>query len=405
MKILINDKTDEWRQYEHLFKGYGYDKNELLFFNDVSDVKLFIQSQLETQQNHIDLIITGEDADSGRSDELRAAELLWTKNAAAGSFSGRNFRVNSIPVLLYTHNGDRRQPFHGFEAVVHKNTAGQHDFFIQKMESLIRDWRTRVFADLETLQLKPANLGFRLDPQAFERYQKHIRFKEDALFDCWTTVLSREFIRAPAALRYEWVTCSFDDIATPYDKFRKTLYHHLKYNTKITERTVWHTLFKQYPKILLRDIFEDFLYEHNLFDNSGQESEECDFILRTAFPERLRTTFFEVKREDKKYYTRTKHKRPQFRADFTSDLLQLWQYKKFAEDPKNTFELVRKIGYQTRHFDYVLLAGREEERLQMASRMDEQLSDHYPGIEVRSFESHSNDYLKYIAKFDRLSVG
>ena len=172
----------------------------------------------------------------------------------------------------------------------------------------------------------------------------------------------------------------------------------------MTERTVWHTLFRKYNRLILRDVYTNYLYERNLRENGGRKSQECDFILTTEFPGQLSTTFLEVKREDKQYYVRKHSKSPQYGADFQADLKQVWRYYKYTVNPKYKEELAHQVGYTTNRFDFLLLAGRKEEKEEMQEVFEEDLRDHFAGIQVRSFEEFGETYANYIDKFSRLVV-
>jgi hypothetical protein len=117
----------------------------------------------------------------------------------------------------------------------------------------------------------------------------------------------------------------------------------------------------------------------------------------------LNTTFFEVKREDKRYYTNRKGKRPQYTRGFQADVNQTWDYYKYTINPAYQRELAEKI-YPTQKYDFLLLAGRLEEKEEMREIFEEDLNDHYPGIQVQSFEDFADVYVNYMEKVTRLAV-
>ena len=124
----------------------------------------------------------------------------------------------------------------------------------------------------------------------------------------------------------------------------------------------------------------------------SKESEECDFILKTEYPEHLKTVFFEVKREDVKFFVNKKRKRPSLNKKFIENLDQIWGYKKFSKNPKNATELFNKIGYATDNYEYVLLAGRLEEKEEMEELFQQKLTDHYSEIIVQTFDELARVY-------------
>lgn len=156
--------------------------------------------------------------------------------------------------------------------------------------------------------------------------------------------------------------------------------------------------------ILLRDVYADLLYEKNLYVTNSKESEECDYILRTEYPDHLNTTFFEVKREDVKFFVNKNRKRPSFNKKFMDNLDQIWQYKKFAQNPFNANEIKDKIGYATNNFNFVMVAGRLEEKEEMKEIFEEKMKDHYKEIIVQTFEELSQINVNYFDKFKRLQI-
>jgi hypothetical protein len=146
------------------------------------------------------------------------------------------------------------------------------------------------------------------------------------------------------------------------------------------------------------------MYERNLRENKGNESQECDFILTTEFPDQLNTTFVEVKREDKLYYVYKNRKHPRFSSAFQEDLNQIWNYYKYTISPQFEAELAEKVGYATRKFDFILLADRREEKEEMQNALESDLTDHNRGIQVQSFDDFADTYANFMEKFSRLLV-
>jgi len=65
---------------------------------------------------------------------------------------------------------------------------------------------------------------------------------------------------------------------------------------------------------------------------------------------------------------------------------------------ENYQQLFQSSGYEKK------LAGRKEEKEEMQPVFDEDLNDHFPGIQVSSFEEFGEAYGHYIDKFSRLTV-
>jgi hypothetical protein len=404
MRILINDVPHTEETYRRIFRSFGYESNELIFQSSFENTRAFMVQQLEINKLHIDLIITNQDAEQGRAGVLQADQLRFFKNQLVSSYSNRNFRIAAIPLILYSDVDITDRPLIGYSATVQKNQEGFHDTFIRQSEAAVKTWRRLVLEDLESLRLTIRGLAnFPYSKAAKDYFTRAIPRAEHYFFNL-TKTFSLEFIQCPSILSYDWIQLTSARIEQPHNEFNKALKHHLKYNSKMTERTVWHTLFRKYNRLLLRDVYPDYLYEKNLRESKGRESQECDFILTTEFPEQLNTTFLEVKREDKQYYVRKHSKSPQYGADFQADLKQVWRYYKYTVNPMYEQELAHQVGYTTNRFDFLLLAGRKEEKEEMQAVFEEDLHDHFPGIQVHSFEEFGETYASYIHKFGRLAV-
>ncbi len=153
----------------------------------------------------------------------------------------------------------------------------------------------------------------------------------------------------------------------------------------------------------MRDTYVDLEYEKNLNEPNSKSSEECDFILKTEYPDFLKTTFFEVKKEDVRFYVKKNTKRPQISSEFLSHLQQVWGYKEYAENPINQIELKNKLNYETFNFDYFLLAGRMEEKEEMKDVFNKQLDRMFEYIKVIAYEELENININYLEKFKRLT--
>ncbi len=404
MKILINDLPQFRETYIQIFKSRNYEENELIFLNSFQDSKEFIANYLDTKKLHIDAIITN-DTSYTYYDSLKATELCALKNITTDSYSHGNFRICSIPIILYSDNDTKfNLTPNNFNAIIQKNTSGYHDYFLDQCEGIIKNWRKYLHEDLDILKIKIVDLPSFYNSDDFNKYyKKNVSSKAEQYF-AKTKVVSLDFIRLPNKLSYDWIILNDSIIENSLLKYIKTYKDHVKYDRRNNERTILHDFFRKNKLILLRDVYNDMQYENNLYEFNAKNSEECDFILKTEYPEFLKTTFFEVKKEDVKLFVKKNTKRPRFSAEFLDHLDQIYGYKEFAENPVNEIELSDKIGYSTDKFGYVLLAGRLEEKEEMKEQFDKKLSRMYSGITVFTYEELEEVNSDYLDKFNRLKV-
>ena len=405
MRILINDFDNTKEHYFKAFGCFGYEDNELIFSNSFESTKSFIETHLEKKKLHVDLIISNDDNDSS-DNKLNAHALCFLKDTLTTSFSKSNFRISSIPIIIYSNNETKSLQFQsGFNSIVKKNEFGEHGYFISECERIIKDWRKLLYTDLEALEIKLHQLPQFINSDNFKKqYFNKVSNKADFYFANKTKIVSAEFIRLPTTLNYDWIILNNNKIEEAILRYIDTYKNHVKYDRKNNERTILHEFFKQNKLILLRDTYNDMEYELNLNELKARNSEECDFILKTEYPDFLKTTFFEVKKEDVTFYVKKHTKRPQISHDFFSNLQQIWGYKEYTENPLYNSELKTKLEYQTNNFDFVLLAGRLEEKEEMKYVFDSHLNRMFNGIKVITYEELEDVNSKYLEKFNRLKI-
>ncbi len=405
MKILINDFKNTKDEYTKIFGNFGYEPNELIFCFSYDETKSFLEKYLEKQKKHIDLIITNYSANLS-DDILKSSELSFLKNNMFTSFSNDNFRISSIPMILYSNNETGIMRFNtGYNAIMKKNTFGSHDHFINECEKCIGKWRESVFIDLDNLGLKGLNLLNFVQTRDFKYYyEKNISKNASNYFSNRTTTLSLEFITYPTQLKYDWVILNSSDIVKALSKYIDTYKNHVKYDKYNNERTILHRFFNENKLILLRDVYSDLAYEKNLYDINARTSEECDFILKTDYPDFLKTTFLEIKKENATFYVNKKTKRPQISSKFMSQLEQIWRYKEYVENPINELEFLNKLDYKTLNINYILLAGRLEEKEEMKEKFEKDLGRMYKGITVITYEELEEININYLDKFSRINI-
>jgi hypothetical protein len=405
LRILINDFEDTREEYIKAFSSFGYEDNEFIFSKSYEASKDFIVTHLEKGKLPIDLIITNDTKDTS-NDTLKANELSFFKNTLTTSYSKNNFRISSIPIILYSKNEGKSLEFKSnFNAIVQKNEYGKHSHFIRECERVIKDWRKLLYSDLECLEIKLEQLPNFINSDFFKKdYLRRISNNADHYFANKTKVVSTEFIKCPTVLNYDWLILDNQQIEEAILRYIDTYKNHIKYDRKNGERAILHEFFKKNRTILLRDTYSDMKYELNLNEAKSKDSEECDFILKTEYPEFLNTTFFEVKKEDVTFYVKKNTKRPQFSSDFFSHLKQVWGYKEYTKKPINKIELNSKLEYPTNNFDFVLLAGRLEEKEEMKEIFEPEINRMFAGIKVITYEELENVNTNYLDKFNRLKI-
>lgn len=401
MKILINDGTENKEQLVKIFQRGGYERNHLIFVHSYEECKTFFERQLEKGID-LDLIITNNNNEGGYN-PLNATALVFLKNSLNSAFSNSNFRISSLPVILYS-SADNKSDLQdmGFDAIVKRNEGYEHPYFISVVEEQIKKWRERLIIDLDNVGLSISRYPYFRNEAEKQNYFKLYGHNYERTFFANTSVLSKEFIAKPGGLNYDWLMVNQSDIESAINGFRKMYRYHVKYDRKNNERTIIHNYIRNNKIILERDVYSKHLYETPLWQLNSTESQICDFILQPKLPDYQDTTFFEVKKEDVQMMVKKNKKRPQPSHQMHSHLYQISDYQSYSQAEENANELSDKLGYKTRNFSYQLLAGRLEEKEEVKEVFEEMISKHFSGIEVLTFEDFENIVGTYINKFSRL---
>lgn len=406
MTILVVDTVAEQETYKQAFRVHNYEDNNLIFCNTYQQAKEFLTDQLETKKRHIDVILVANTAYADSGDVIKAKELLETKDMLVGSYSGGNFRICAIPMIMVTPELPNRALISGmaFDDVVEKNRNGYYGALINAVESQVRRWRQDVIYDLGELGLDPKRLKGFVSKEAFtKQYQPRIGKRAESVFAQHTNIVSLEFIKYPDELPYDWITTTVAAIEKQVKRFGKGFRKHKPYNRYDNENTILHPLLKENPAVLLRDNFVDYHHEQG-FPQSARFSKRPDFILQPPIPDLMTTEWFEVKKENVKLL-KGKSKKEQFPTDaLTKYALQVWRYKKYAEDKNNERVIANRLGYIPGKYSYALLIGRAEETDRYKEQLTELMTDHYHGINLVSYEDLERSSQHYLERFDRLKV-
>lgn len=406
MTILVVDIDAEREKYQQAFRVNNYEDNNLIFRTSFQQAKEFLVDDLETKKRHIDAIVVANTAYANGGDVIKAKELLETRNLMVTSFSGGNFRICSIPMIMVTPELPNSALVAGllFDDMVEKNKSGNYTALINAVESQVKRWRQGVIYDLGELGLDHRRLkGFHSKEGFAKVYQPRIGKRAEAFFAQYTRIVSLEFIKHPDDLPYDWLTVTVEAIEKQVRHFSKGYRKHKPYNKYDNENTILHPLLIKNPAVLLRDSFVSFLHEKAFPQNAGF-SKRPDFILKPAIPAHMHTQWFEVKKENVTLLKGKSKKEQLPTSDLTAHATQLYRYKKYAEGEGNKNIIEERLGFKPGKFNYVLLVGRGEETDKYREQINEIMTDHYKGISLLSFEDLERTSQHYLERFDRLAL-
>lgn len=403
MRILINDKVENKDRLIKLFENGGYERDNLIFVHSYEQCKIFIENQLIKNQVPLDLIITNNENGEG-TNALKAQSLLFYKNSFDDSYSNGHFRINRIPLVLYSTADDKTE-LHGlgYDAIVKSNEAFVHDYFISAIDNIIKKWRGEVINDMENIGLNPNQYPYFRTKLASQSYLEKYGHNYLRTFVNHTRILSKEFISNPTFLDYPWLRKDNNSLLeSQIEAFGLMFRYHVKYDRKNNERTILHEFFNKNIGLLKRGVFSSTAYELQLKEGNN-ERQICDYLLKTDIPEYVGTTFFEVKKEDVQLLAYKNRKHPKLSEDISKHLDQLDDYQLYTEKKEYAQELKAKIGYETANYRFQLLAGRLEEKEEFIDVFNSKLSRRYNGIEVFTFEEFEHLNYRYFEKISKLN--
>ena len=329
----------------------------IFFFKNFSEVENFAVKHLGHDKKHVDLIIT---ADKIPGNEFGTHLIDWLRNIDL-NYSNKNFKLNSLPVILYDKEVRSSDYVHRrFDAVAEKSANDNHNEIINTIKSVVKSARLKVFDDLDLLGI---------DVEALQNSHwggPDIHYNSRAKNDPkdWaskTKVLSEDYITRPRKLLYAWMFDEREQMELDIDQYQKILTDLKKYNKVDSERNVLHSLYNKALWILQLDLYNKPIYEPLLRKNKNR-FEKPDYVLPSSFPHYIPTNVTEVKPHLLRMIERRKRK-PNFLKPFSDALIQLCDYNRFLTKKVGRKQLDAILDYKSLlKIDYTLLASNDDEK-------------------------------------------
>ncbi|MEI9808328.1 MAG: hypothetical protein WDO16_10925 [Bacteroidota bacterium] len=394
MRILVICNPHEKNNISNVLVKHNVAVGEnIIFVSNFEQARDFIINHLVTSHQHIDLIIT---ADKLINNDFDLHLVDWIRYRSM-DYSEKNFKVSALPVILYDkeiRSSDYYQ--YGFDAMVEKNSNDNHRHFLSVIQSVVKNFRSKILDDLDLLKIELEDL--QANPFVNLDLYYLLKIKTDPRH--WasrTKILSQDFIKNPRRLRYDWLENNKTQMEQDIDRYQDILKNLLRYNRVDSEKKVLHRLYNEAQWILQQDLYKKPIYEPALMKNESQY-EEPDYLLPSAFPGIIPTNITEVK----PHLFRVLHERdrkPGFRQQYDDSLTQISDYERLARTRKGRKQIDELVDYETTKLSFTLLAsnGREMEKNQ--KRVEELRRDHYPKVKL---ESHDDKLQQAIAFYERL---
>lgn len=336
--------------------GLACNKN-ILYFSDIERAKEFIVQDVIDQpgtKKHIDLVVV-DDVTDGSKYEKNLCEWIRSHD---GFYSDNNFRISSIPVILYKKEGSLGYGNTIYDDVVPFAEYITDNRLITASKKVVKNWREKILADLDVLSIRLEDLNSDYGSNKLP-YSNYSIIKNYDLFYTRTSVFSTQFIKKPKRLNYEWLEKGFlIKILQSHEEYNKIITGQKKYYGKTYERKVLQEFYNNNPHFLKRDIYENQQYSKYYHISSTSAFHIPDYVLTSPFPEYIATSISEIKRDDKLLEYNPKRHEP-FTRYFKNSLMQQSNYEDDFLKPQNQDLITQKIGYQTNNFQFDLIIGLE----------------------------------------------
>lgn len=383
--LIISESRNLEENYLNLFsENYIEDRSDLIIVYSFDEAKRYIDDYLYERQTHIDLIFI--EINSSYFLELTGRFGNYLKGISY-DYSSNNFKVNSIPVILYKdtyHNYEtnllqqymiekdaegfligRNFNFSLFNGVLTKNKdlqkIGIHDNVVANG---LDQWLDDLNSDLDTLNIDHTD-RFSLNIDHYNRVEHKIK------------ILSEKFCLNSKKLDYLWIKGSDSILERNVDELFDILQKY-ESNPKLREEKKIHDFLKKADYLLKGEHYVDYFYEkHFHFPETRRKYVESDFI-NIPYPySHQKKEIFEVKLPSERFVTKVGERR----------LLRIAQkyfnqvghkYNKYFHDPVYLKELTQRFkeeNYELKEQDFklTLLMGREYSREENIDIINEKL--------------------------------
>jgi hypothetical protein len=250
---------------------------------EIETGKKFIRNYLIGKQAPFDAIIVDDNTEYNSFQDNLCEYIRDSKDC----FSNFDFRLSSIPVILYKKDigySDRINTL--YDAVIPFSEEDDDLRIIQTCKRIVKNWREKILSDLDTVGLKMKDLKTYDKTFLFEFPNYALKTKDPDTYFIRTEVLSKEFIQAPKYLNYDWLIPNKKKIILQsLEQYDKVIHDRHGYKGKYFEVQILHPLYQKFPNLLCSDVFEKQVYSVRYYIKSIKPTgwHIPDFVLLSPF--------------------------------------------------------------------------------------------------------------------------
>jgi len=356
MKILIVGDT---RYNEVLAKKMVANgltcHNNIIGIDDIYEAKEFTLNNILGKgiTQHIDLIIVD---DIIANNKYQSNLCEWLRGIDE-SFSGSNFRLSSIPIILCKKDIVQSENTSSLYNATLPFSEDEKDLrIVSTSRRLVRAWRKEILDDLSILEINPKTLeafgnNFKSTFTHYSRFSKDVEY-----YFSRTKIVSKDFIKSPQAFDYAWMSENkILEIEKSLHQYVKIIRDLERRNKKAFERPVLHKFYNQHKFFLARDVFGEQIYERRYYVSKTSAYHIPDFTLPAAFPGYSAASISEIKRHDIFFEYDPKHHQ-YFTPYSLKALMQASSYQVDFEAAglfENKFQMDLIIGLDERRTEFI----------------------------------------------------
>ena len=393
MRILIicNNKQEEEKIKNILTKNNIACTENLIFEYSFENANWVIQKHLVFGNGHIDLLIITNNVPFENGKQHLVDQIRWSHQ----EYSNSNFKLCSLPIIYYGSD-IRTTDFirYGYNALVAASMNDDHSSLLKSIRSVVQKFRCSLFDDLELLRIHysdlQAGLSVDFDPYYMLRIQPDPEYWESK-----TVILSKQFIKKPKRLNYDWLKKNSSLIEYSIDRYTTILKSVDKYDRKNSEKSIFHQLFNECPWLLQMDLYKTPIYEPALM-KSKMTYEEPDYVLPSGLPGLIANNITEVKLPTLELLHKRRRK-PGLKMVAHDAFGQLAEYKRYVSKNRGKKHLQQLVVNKGRT-SFTLLASNEEEKSKNSNRLKELLDDHYKNLKLITHQEKLQEAIDYFER-------
>jgi len=372
---LIRSNLEELSEHDSIRFAYSY-----------SEAAEFIENFIIGSQALLDLIISESNIQRQSASDFKER----IQKDRERTFSNRDFKFHSIPVILIADKEENRNAYLGlFDNAVDDIGTEKLHLFQPEMVGSVKTWRRQVLDELE-------NIGF----NQYARDARSLLLKKN-LSHCDTDILSENFKLFPRNLNYSWLTENDHQIEQAIDEYIKEFKRLTVFKRKKEKKI--HQIFNKNPFLIKRDNYSKHWYEPKLYLNNTNYYEP-DYMLEPNFNYRTDLSLLEIKLPSERFIKK-KLFHPSPYAALMEHIFQVNDYKDYIESDQYQDQLFKAFGFVPNKIEYNILVGRSNDKEKNLSIFNNRLRQiNALHINFITYDELYEYQVKFLERFQLLDI-